>query len=44
MEIAKEIIIAMLQNGYIYKCETSEENIEIIKKAYKEIYDQLRGK
>ncbi len=42
MEIAKEIIIAMFQNGYIYKCNTSEENIEIVKKAYKEIYDQLR--
>lgn len=42
MEIAKEIVIAMLENGYLNKYTSDEKNIEIVKKAYDEIYKQLR--
>ena len=33
MEITKEIVIAMLQNGYIYKHDLVDQNIEAVKKA-----------
>lgn len=42
MEIAKEIVIAMLENGYLNKYTSDEKNIEIFEKAYDEIYKQLR--
>ena len=42
LEIAKEIVIAMLENGYLNKYTSDEKNIEIVKKAYDEIYKQLR--
>lgn len=41
MEITKEIVIAMLQNGYIYKHDLVDLNIEAVKKAIDEIYKQL---
>lgn len=43
MEIAKEIVIAMLQYGYICKTESNENNIKIVKEAYDAIYKQIRG-
>lgn len=42
MEIAKEIVIAMLQYGYIYKGESNEDNVKAVKEAYDAIYKQLR--
>jgi hypothetical protein len=42
VEIAKEIVIAMIQNDYIYKGKSNEENVEAVKKAYDAIYQQIR--
>lgn len=43
MEIAKEIVIAMLQYGYISKTDNNEDNIKAVKEAYDAIYQQLRN-
>lgn len=42
MEIAKEIVIAMLQYGYIHKVDSNEENVKAVKEAYDAIYKQIR--
>ena len=42
MDIAKEIVIAMLQYGYLNATDDDDKNIETVKKAYDEIYKQLR--
>jgi len=42
-DIAKEIVIAMLQNDYITKGSSNEENIKDVSEAYKEIYKQVRN-
>lgn len=44
MELAKDIVIAMLQYGYIFKSDNNDTNIEIIKKAYQEIYNQIKSR
>ena len=41
-EIAKEIVIAMLQYGYLNNFSENDKNIEEVKKAYEEIYKQVR--
>ena len=41
-DIAKEIVIAMLQNDYITKGSSNEESIKDVSEAYKEIYKQVR--
>lgn len=42
IEKATEIVIAMLNNGYIKKCADDKEQLEAIKKAIDEITMQLR--
>ena len=42
-DIAKEIVIAMLQNGYITKSSSNEQSIKDVSEAYKEIYKQVRN-
>lgn len=41
MEHAKDIVIAMLQYGYLNKFDDNDKNIETVKKAYDEILKQL---
>ena len=41
METAKEIVIALLQYGYLNVTGDDDKNIETVKKAYDEIYKQL---
>ena len=42
-DIAKEIVIAMLQKDYITKGSSNEESIKDVSEAYKEIYKQVRN-
>lgn len=42
-DIAKEIVIAMIQNGYIIKDGTNEQTIKNVNEAYKAIYKQVRN-
>lgn len=42
-DIAKEIVIAMIQNGYIIKDETNEQTIKNVNETYKAIYKQVRN-
>lgn len=41
VQTAKEIVIAMLENGYIEKFANTDENIKNINKAIDEITKQL---
>lgn len=41
MEITKEIVIAMLQNGYIYKHDLVDQNIEAVKKPLMKYINNL---
>ncbi len=41
LEMSKEIVIAMLQNGYFPKTAYPDKNVTSVNKALKEIFDQL---
>ena len=42
MEYARDIIVAMINNGYLIMTDDNDKNIEIIKKAIDEIHKQIK--
>ena len=42
MEYARDIVVAMLQYGYLTKTDDNDKNIETVKKALDEIYKQAQ--